>query len=99
MTATLPPSTPITSGTARTRGAQFGVRDCRHRFGGGVINDGGAHRQGASGMAGELVICRYQWPDAEGDQPGPSCNCGQLADAESIASADRDHPATCCRTG
>jgi predicted NBD/HSP70 family sugar kinase len=55
-------------------------------FGGGVINDGRIVK-GASGMAGELG--HMPIPVAgllEDDQPVPSCNCGQFADAESIAS-------------
>jgi glucokinase len=55
-------------------------------LGGGVINDGRIVK-GASGMAGELghmpipMTCVL-----EADQPAPSCNCGQNADAESVAS-------------
>src|SRR5882672_9088109 len=55
-------------------------------FGGGVINDGRIVK-GASGMAGELG--HMPIPTAgvlEADQSLPSCNCGQFADAESIAS-------------
>ena len=55
-------------------------------LGGGVINDGRIVK-GASGMAGELG--HMPIPVAgllEDDQPLPSCNCGQFADAESIAS-------------
>jgi predicted NBD/HSP70 family sugar kinase len=55
-------------------------------FGGGVINDGRIVK-GASGMAGELGHMPIPVTDLlEGDQPLPSCNCGRLADAESIAS-------------
>jgi glucokinase len=55
-------------------------------FGGGVINDGRIIK-GASGMAGELG--HMPIPVAgllEADQSLPSCNCGQFADAESVAS-------------
>jgi glucokinase len=55
-------------------------------FGGGVINDGRIVK-GASGMAGELGHMPIPVSDLlESDQPMPSCNCGRLADAESIAS-------------
>src|SRR5262249_31323662 len=55
-------------------------------FGGGVINDRRIV-QGASGMAGELGHMPIPMAALlEADQPVPSCNCGQFADAESIAS-------------
>ncbi len=55
-------------------------------FGGGVINDGRIVK-GASGMAGELGHMPIPLAGLlEDDQPVPSCNCGQFADAESIAS-------------
>jgi glucokinase len=55
-------------------------------FGGGVINDGSIIK-GASGMAGELGHMPIPvFGLLETDQPMPSCNCGQFADAESIAS-------------
>jgi predicted NBD/HSP70 family sugar kinase len=55
-------------------------------FGGGVINDGRIVK-GASGMAGELGHMPIPLGRVlEADQPVPSCNCGQFADAESVAS-------------
>jgi len=55
-------------------------------FGGGVINDGRIVK-GAAGMAGELGHMPIPMAGLlEADQPDPSCNCGQFADAESIAS-------------
>jgi glucokinase len=55
-------------------------------FGGGVINDGRIVK-GASGMAGELGHMPIPLASVlEADQPVPSCNCGQFADAESVAS-------------
>jgi glucokinase len=55
-------------------------------FGGGVINDG-LIVKGASGMAGELGHMPIPLAGVlEPDQPVPSCNCGQFADAESVAS-------------
>jgi predicted NBD/HSP70 family sugar kinase len=55
-------------------------------FGGGVINDGRIVK-GASGMAGELGHMPIPMAGLlEADQPVPSCNCGQFADAESVAS-------------
>jgi predicted NBD/HSP70 family sugar kinase len=55
-------------------------------FGGGVINDGRIVK-GASGMAGELGHMAIPMAGLlEAGQPVPSCNCGQFADAESIAS-------------
>ena len=55
-------------------------------FGGGVINDG-LIVKGASGMAGELGHMAIPLAGLlEADQPVPSCNCGQFADAESVAS-------------
>jgi glucokinase len=55
-------------------------------FGGGVINDGRIVK-GASGMAGELGHMPIPMAGLlEPDQPVPSCNCGQFADAESVAS-------------
>jgi glucokinase len=55
-------------------------------LGGGVINDGFIIK-GASGMAGELGHMPIPMIGLlEDDQPLPSCNCGQFADAESIAS-------------
>ena len=55
-------------------------------LGGGVINDGRIVK-GASGMAGELGHMPIPVTGLlEPDQPVPSCNCGQHADAESVAS-------------
>jgi glucokinase len=55
-------------------------------FGGGVIEDGRIVK-GATGMAGELGHMPIPMAGLlEADQPAPSCNCGQFADAESIAS-------------
>lgn len=55
-------------------------------LGGGVINDGRIVK-GASGMAGELGHIPIPVTGLlEPDQPVPSCNCGQHADAESVAS-------------
>jgi len=55
-------------------------------FGGGVINDGSIVK-GASGMAGELGHMPIPTVGLlEVDQSMPSCNCGQFADAESVAS-------------
>jgi glucokinase len=55
-------------------------------FGGGVIQDGHIVK-GAVGMAGELGHMPIPMAGLlEPDQPVPSCNCGQSADAESIAS-------------
>jgi predicted NBD/HSP70 family sugar kinase len=55
-------------------------------FGGGVIQDGYIVK-GAVGMAGELGHMPIPMAGLlEPDQPYPSCNCGQDADAESIAS-------------
>ncbi len=55
-------------------------------FGGGVIQDGHIVK-GAVGMAGELGHMPIPLDGLlEPDQPVPSCNCGQSADAESIAS-------------
>jgi glucokinase len=55
-------------------------------LGGGVIEAGRIVR-GATGMAGELG---HVWIPMEGllgdGQPAPACNCGQSADAESVAS-------------
>lgn len=55
-------------------------------LGGGVIEAGRIVR-GAAGMAGELG---HVWIPMDGlladDQPLPRCNCGQAADAESVAS-------------
>ncbi len=51
-----------------------------------MINDG-LIIKGASGMAGELGHMPIPMTGLlEDDQPLPSCNCGQFADAESIAS-------------
>ena len=55
-------------------------------FGGGVINDGRIIK-GSAGMAGELGHMPIPMAGLlEADQPAPSCNCGQFADAESVAS-------------
>lgn len=55
-------------------------------FGGGVIQDGHIVK-GAAGMAGELGHLPIPMAGLlEADQPSPCCNCGQQADAESIAS-------------
>jgi predicted NBD/HSP70 family sugar kinase len=55
-------------------------------FGGGVVNDGRIVK-GASGMAGELGHMPIPMAGLlEPDQLAPSCNCGQFADAESVAS-------------
>jgi predicted NBD/HSP70 family sugar kinase len=55
-------------------------------FGGGVVYDGRIIK-GAAGMAGELGHMPIPVHHVlEEGQPVPSCNCGQLADAESIAS-------------
>ena len=55
-------------------------------FGGGVINDGRIVK-GAAGMAGELGHMPIPMAGLlEADQSVPSCNCGQFADAESVAS-------------
>ena len=55
-------------------------------FGGGVIYDGRIIK-GAAGMAGELGHMPIPVHDIlEAGQLVPSCNCGQVADAESIAS-------------
>jgi predicted NBD/HSP70 family sugar kinase len=55
-------------------------------FGGGVVVSGAVVR-GASGMAGELGHVQIPVDGILGEgQPLPSCNCGALADAESIAS-------------
>jgi glucokinase len=55
-------------------------------FGGGVIDDGRIVK-GASGMAGELGHLPIPMAGLlEAGQSAPSCNCGQFADAESVAS-------------
>jgi predicted NBD/HSP70 family sugar kinase len=55
-------------------------------FGGGVIQDGRVIK-GATGMAGELGHMAIPLEGLlETGQPAPSCACGQLADAESVAS-------------
>ncbi len=55
-------------------------------FGGGVVQDGHIVK-GAVGMAGELGHMPIPMTGLlEPDQSAPSCNCGQDADAESIAS-------------
>jgi glucokinase len=55
-------------------------------FGGGVIQDGRIVK-GATGMAGELGHMPIPMAGLlEADQPVPGCNCGQSADAESVAS-------------
>jgi glucokinase len=55
-------------------------------FGAGVINDGGIIK-GATGMAGELGHMPIPMAGLlEPNQSPPSCNCGQFADAESVAS-------------
>jgi glucokinase len=55
-------------------------------LGGGVIQDGHIVT-GAAGMAGELGHMPIPMEGLlEPDQPRPCCNCGQFADAESVAS-------------
>jgi predicted NBD/HSP70 family sugar kinase len=55
-------------------------------LGGGVVNDGRIVK-GAAGLAGELGHMPIPMAGLlEADQPEPNCNCGQFADAESIAS-------------
>ena len=55
-------------------------------FGGGVVYDGRIIK-GATGMAGELGHMPIPvYGVLEPDQPIPSCACGQVGDAESIAS-------------
>jgi len=55
-------------------------------FGGGVINNGRIVK-GAAGMAGELGHMAIPMAGLlEAGQSAPSCNCGQFADAESVAS-------------
>ena len=55
-------------------------------LGGGVVNDGRIIK-GAAGLAGELGHMPIPMTGLlEADQPEPNCNCGQFADAESIAS-------------
>lgn len=55
-------------------------------LGGGVVAAGRV-LGGAAGMAGELGHVPIPMQDLlEDDQPVPSCNCGQLGDAESVAS-------------
>lgn len=55
-------------------------------FGAGVIHDGRVIK-GAAGMAGELGHMMIPLQGLlEADQPLPSCNCGQVGDAESVAS-------------
>ena len=55
-------------------------------LGGGVVNDGRIIK-GAAGLAGELGHMPIPMAGLlEADQPEPNCNCGQFADAESIAS-------------
>jgi glucokinase len=55
-------------------------------FGGGVIQDGRVIK-GATGMAGELGHMAIPLDGLlEPGQPVPNCNCGQRADAESVAS-------------
>jgi predicted NBD/HSP70 family sugar kinase len=55
-------------------------------LGGGVVQDGHIVK-GAVGMAGELGHMPIPMTGLlEPDQPTPGCNCGQDADAESIAS-------------
>jgi glucokinase len=55
-------------------------------FGGGVVQDGHIVK-GSVGMAGELGHLPIPTEGLlEADQPRPSCNCGLLADAESVAS-------------
>jgi glucokinase len=55
-------------------------------FGGGVIQDGRIVK-GAAGMAGELGHMPIPMAGLlEAGQPAPYCNCGQFADAESVAS-------------
>jgi len=55
-------------------------------LGGGLVEAGSVVR-GAAGMAGELghVVIPMAGLLAD-DQPSPECNCGNLADAESVAS-------------
>jgi glucokinase len=55
-------------------------------LGGGIIEDGTIVK-GAAGMAGELGHVPLSLEGIlEEDQPVPCCNCGQEADAESVAS-------------
>lgn len=55
-------------------------------LGGGIINDGRIVR-GASGQAGELGHVHIPMDGLLGEgQPVPGCNCGFVADVESIAS-------------
>jgi len=55
-------------------------------LGGGVIESGRIVK-GASGMAGELGHVHIPMPGLLADsQPVPQCNCGFVADAESVAS-------------
>jgi len=55
-------------------------------LGGGVIESGQVIR-GATGMAGELGHVHIPIDGLLGDgQPAPTCNCGLIGDAESIAS-------------
>jgi predicted NBD/HSP70 family sugar kinase len=55
-------------------------------LGGGLIQNGTVIR-GAAGMAGELGHVHIPLDGLlEPDQPQPTCNCGQVGDAESVAS-------------
>jgi glucokinase len=75
--------------------ARFGADAARHSsvsaivgtgLGGGVI-EGGRVVRGAAGMAGELGHVHIPMQGLLGEgQPLPTCNCGFVGDAESIAS-------------
>ena len=75
--------------------AQFGVESMRHSsvsaivgtgLGGGLV-EAGRVVKGAAGMAGELGHVPIPMEGLLGPgQPMPVCNCGQWADAESVAS-------------
>lgn len=55
-------------------------------LGGGIV-EGGRVVKGAAGMAGELGHVPLGLAGIlEADQPVPECNCGQVSDAESVAS-------------
>jgi glucokinase len=75
--------------------ARFGEESAQHGsvaaivgtgLGGGII-EGGQVVKGAAGMAGELGHVPIPLDGLLGEgQPTPMCNCGQPADAESVAS-------------
>jgi len=74
---------------------QFGLESVRHSsvsaivgtgLGGGLV-EAGRVVKGAAGMAGELGHVPIPMEGLLGPgQPTPACNCGQCADAESVAS-------------